>query len=47
MAVGLATESRDEYYATNFGERLTELLCVFPEFARYYLPILNATKKPC
>jgi DNA-binding HxlR family transcriptional regulator len=33
MAVGLATESRDEYYATNFGGRLTELLCAFPEFA--------------
>jgi DNA-binding HxlR family transcriptional regulator len=33
LAVGLATESRDEYYATNFGGRLTELLCAFPEFA--------------
>jgi DNA-binding HxlR family transcriptional regulator len=33
MAVGLAKESRDEYYATTFGERLTEVLCVFPEFA--------------
>ncbi len=33
MAVGLATESRDEYYATTFGGRLTELLGVFPEFA--------------
>lgn len=33
MSVGLATESRDEYYATNFGGRLTELLNVFPEFA--------------
>jgi DNA-binding HxlR family transcriptional regulator len=33
MAVGLATESRDEYYATTFGGKLTELLCCFPEFA--------------
>ena len=33
MAVGLATESRDEYYATTFGGRLTELLGAFPEFA--------------
>lgn len=33
MAVGLATESRDEYYATTFGGRLTELLECFPEFA--------------
>ena len=33
MAVGLATESRDEYYATNFGGRLTEILGSFPEFA--------------
>jgi predicted transcriptional regulator/DNA-binding HxlR family transcriptional regulator len=32
MAVGLATESRDEYYATTFGGRLTELLIEFPEF---------------
>ena len=32
MAVGLATEARDEYYATSFGGRLTELLGVFPEF---------------
>lgn len=32
MAVGLATESRDEYYATTFGGRLTELLIDFPEF---------------
>jgi DNA-binding HxlR family transcriptional regulator len=32
MAVGLATESRDEYYATTFGGRLTELLVNFPEF---------------
>jgi DNA-binding HxlR family transcriptional regulator len=33
MAVGLATESRDEYYATGFGGRLTAILGVFPEFA--------------
>jgi DNA-binding HxlR family transcriptional regulator len=33
MEVGLATEARDEYYATTFGGRLTELLGVFPEFA--------------
>jgi DNA-binding HxlR family transcriptional regulator len=33
MAVGLATESREEYYATAFGGRLTELLVTFPEFA--------------
>jgi DNA-binding HxlR family transcriptional regulator len=33
MSVGLATESRDEYYATMFGGRLTELLGCFPEFA--------------
>ena len=33
MAVGLATESRDEYYATTFGGRLTNLLGEFPEFA--------------
>jgi len=32
MAVGLATEARDEYYATMFGGRLTELLGNFPEF---------------
>jgi DNA-binding HxlR family transcriptional regulator len=32
MAVGLATESQDEYYATTFGGRLTELLGYFPEF---------------
>lgn len=32
MAVGLATEARDEYYATTFGGRLTELLGNFPEF---------------
>jgi DNA-binding HxlR family transcriptional regulator len=33
MAVGLATEAQDEYYATTFGGRLTELLACFPEFA--------------
>jgi DNA-binding HxlR family transcriptional regulator len=33
MAVGLAKESRDEYYATTFGGRLTEVLGLFPEFA--------------
>jgi DNA-binding HxlR family transcriptional regulator/predicted transcriptional regulator len=33
MAVGLATESRDEYYATTFGGRLTNLIVSFPEFA--------------
>ena len=33
MAVGLANESRDEYYATHFGGRLTEVIGVFPEFA--------------
>jgi len=33
MAVGLANESRDEYYATHFGGRLTEILGDFPEFA--------------
>jgi DNA-binding HxlR family transcriptional regulator len=32
MEVGLANEARDEYYATTFGGRLTELLCDFPEY---------------
>lgn len=32
MQVGLATETRDEYCATMFGGRLTELLEDFPEF---------------
>jgi len=32
MEVGLAAETRDEYYATIFGGRLTELLEGFPEF---------------
>jgi DNA-binding HxlR family transcriptional regulator len=33
MAVGLATESREEYHVTAFGGRLTESLGAFPEFA--------------
>jgi DNA-binding HxlR family transcriptional regulator len=33
MAVGLANETLDQYYATNFGGRLTELLGDFPDFA--------------
>ena len=33
MAVGLATESQDQYYTTTFGGRLTNLLGTFPEFA--------------
>ncbi len=33
MSVGLAAEVRDEYYATMFGGRLTELLRNFPKFA--------------
>ena len=33
VAVGLATEAREEYYATTFGGRLTEQLRFFPEFA--------------
>jgi len=32
MEVGLAAETRDQYYATMFGGRLTELLESFPEF---------------
>jgi len=32
IEVGLATETRDQYYATMFGGRLTELLESFPEF---------------
>ncbi len=32
MAVGLAAEAQDQYYATMFGGRLTELLGGFPEF---------------
>jgi len=50
MAVELATESRDEYYATIFGGRLTELLVNFPEFVEvlpahsecYEEPLLRA-----
>ena len=34
MAVGLATEEREEYYATTFGSRLAEQLQGFPEFAK-------------
>jgi DNA-binding HxlR family transcriptional regulator len=33
IQVGLAAEARDEYYATMFGGRLTELLEDFPDFA--------------
>ncbi len=33
IGVGLAAEARDEYYASSFGGRLTELLGCFPEFA--------------
>ena len=33
VQVGLAAEARDEYYATMFGGRLTELLEDFPDFA--------------
>jgi predicted transcriptional regulator len=32
MEVGLAAEAQDQYYATMFGARLTELLESFPEF---------------
>jgi len=32
LEVGLAAEARDQYYATTFGGRLTELLGGFPEF---------------
>jgi predicted transcriptional regulator len=32
IEVGLAAETRDQYYATMFGARLTELLGSFPEF---------------
>lgn len=32
LQVGLAIESRDEYYATTFGGRLAKVLAVFPEF---------------
>lgn len=33
MAVGLAVEEQNEYYATSFGGRLNELIRRFPEFA--------------
>jgi DNA-binding HxlR family transcriptional regulator len=32
IQVGLANQARDEYYATNFGGRLTEMLCSFPDY---------------
>jgi predicted transcriptional regulator len=32
LEVGLAAETEDQYYATTFGGRLTELLGSFPEF---------------
>jgi DNA-binding HxlR family transcriptional regulator len=32
MEVGLANEARDEYYATTFGDRLTDLLSNFPDY---------------
>jgi predicted transcriptional regulator len=35
MEVGLAAEAREEYYATIFGGRLTELLEDFPEFINF------------
>jgi predicted transcriptional regulator len=38
MAVGLANKSREEYYATHFGGRLTETICSFPEFASVLPP---------
>ncbi|MCW4023789.1 MAG: hypothetical protein NWF01_01995 [Candidatus Bathyarchaeota archaeon] len=33
LAVGLATEARDQYYATTFGGHLTQVIEDFPEFA--------------
>ncbi|MCW4028327.1 MAG: hypothetical protein NWE92_01600 [Candidatus Bathyarchaeota archaeon] len=33
MTVGLATESNEQYYATDFGGRLTNVLGIFQEFA--------------
>ncbi|MCL1978267.1 MAG: winged helix-turn-helix domain-containing protein [Candidatus Bathyarchaeota archaeon] len=41
MQVGLTNKTREEYYATNFGNRLTKLLCNFPE----YCTILSAHSK--
>jgi len=32
LSVGLASESSDQYYATTFGRRLTEIIDFFPEF---------------
>lgn len=32
VSVGLATETRDQFYTTIFGGRLTEILIYFPEF---------------
>ena len=45
MAVGLATEARDEYYATMFGGRLTQLLGSFPDLPKRFQPTQNAMKK--
>lgn len=33
VAVGLATQAREEYYATNFGDQLTQVIGDNPEFA--------------
>ena len=33
MAIGLAAEERNEYYATTFGSRIAEMLIGLPEFA--------------
>ena len=33
MAIGLAAEERNEYYATTFGSRIAEMLGGLPEFA--------------
>jgi DNA-binding HxlR family transcriptional regulator len=33
LVVGLATEARDQYYATTFGGHLTQVIEDFPEFA--------------
>jgi len=38
MSAGLANEARDEYYATTFGSRITEMLGCFPEFAEKLPP---------
>jgi DNA-binding HxlR family transcriptional regulator/predicted transcriptional regulator len=34
MQVGLANQAREDYYATAFGGRLTQLLCDFPEYCQ-------------